>query len=375
MKEGPTKKLLMIAPLPPPVHGSAMMTQYIKDSKIINRDVQLDWVNLSTSRSMAEIGKRNPIKILRFLRSYFDTFRKLLFHRYDACYLAITCHGNGFLKDAPFALMCKLFGRRIIIHQHNKGMSEDVGKPLYRLLFKAVYRNAKVILLSERLYPDISEIVDHSQVVICPNGIPEVPRFPHRENEIPHILFLSNLISSKGVFILLDACKIIKERGYRFICSFVGGETSEVSRERFDAEATNRGLYEKVDSESKYVSYLGRKYGDDKNAIMSRCDIFTFPTYYPNECFPVVILEAMQQAKAIITTNEGGIPDIIPDGKCGLIIDNNSPESLADKIITLIENPHLRKDLGIASCDRFKRFYTIEKFEETILSILTEDGR
>ncbi len=49
----------MIAPLPPPVHGSAMMTQYIKDSGIINNAVEMDWVNLSTSRSLDEIGRKS----------------------------------------------------------------------------------------------------------------------------------------------------------------------------------------------------------------------------------------------------------------------------------------------------------------------------
>lgn len=96
----------MIAPLPPPVHGSAMMTQYIKDSAIINENVDMDWINLSTSRSMDEIGKQNPNKIVRFILSYIKTLWKLSTRRYDKCYLAITCHGKGFLKDAPFALLC-----------------------------------------------------------------------------------------------------------------------------------------------------------------------------------------------------------------------------------------------------------------------------
>lgn len=86
-------KILMIAPLPPPVHGSAMMTQYIKDSGIINNAVEMDWVNLSTSRSLDEIGRKSIKKFFRFATSYLLTFWKLLIHRYDTCYLAITCHG------------------------------------------------------------------------------------------------------------------------------------------------------------------------------------------------------------------------------------------------------------------------------------------
>ena len=50
-------RILFIAPLPPPVHGSAMVSQYIKDSKLVNEAFECDFVNLSTSRRMDEIGK------------------------------------------------------------------------------------------------------------------------------------------------------------------------------------------------------------------------------------------------------------------------------------------------------------------------------
>ena len=58
-------KVLFIAPLPPPVHGSAMVSQYIKDSKLVNEQFDCDFVNLSTSRRMDEIGKGGAKKILR----------------------------------------------------------------------------------------------------------------------------------------------------------------------------------------------------------------------------------------------------------------------------------------------------------------------
>ena len=119
-------RILFIPPLPPPVHGSAMVSQYIKDSELIQGEFACDFVNLSTSRRMDEIGKGGVKKLLRFVGSFFVLFYKLLVHRYALCYLAITCHGVGFLKDAPFVLLCKLFGRRIVIHQHNKGMRKCI---------------------------------------------------------------------------------------------------------------------------------------------------------------------------------------------------------------------------------------------------------
>ena len=167
------KHILLITPLPPPVHGSAMVSQYIKDSELIRGEFDCDFVNLSTSRRMDEIGKGGAKKLLRFAGSFFLLFYKLLLHRYDLCYLAITCHGVGLLKDAPFVLLCKLFGRKVVIHQHNKGMSGCIDHWPYRWLIPYIYKRARVILLSWHLYPDIAQAVKREQVMICANGIPE----------------------------------------------------------------------------------------------------------------------------------------------------------------------------------------------------------
>ena len=86
--------ILFIVPLPPPVHGSAMVSQQIRDSHVINDAFRCDYVNLSTSRRMDEIGKRNPIKLWRMVSAFIKTFWLLLTRRYSLCYLAITCHGG-----------------------------------------------------------------------------------------------------------------------------------------------------------------------------------------------------------------------------------------------------------------------------------------
>ena len=352
-------RILMIAPLPPPVHGSSMMTQYIKESEFINERIHMDWINLSTSRHMDEIGKKSFMKFWRFAFAYIKTIWNLLTHRYEACYIAITCHGNGFLKDAPFALLCKLFRCNLVIHQHNKGMANDIDKPIYRWLFPLVYKNSKVILLSWHLYPDIQRIVNKEQVAICPNGIPATSQYSKNPHSIPQLLFLSNLIISKGVYTLLDACKIINDDGYDFVCRFVGGETTEINKDKFDQEVIARGLENKV-------FYVGKKYGEEKYLEFTNADIFVFPTYYKNECFPLVLLEAMQQSIPVISTTEGGIPDIIDHDKNGLLVSPKNANDLAMKIEALINNPDMRRSIGINGFNKYKKNYTLDKFEENI---------
>ena len=356
-------RILFIVPLPPPIHGSAMMCQYIKDSRLINDTFRCDYVNLSTSRRMDEIGKRSVKKIFRFVGSYFTVLWKLLTHHYDACYLAITCHGMGFLKDAPFVVLCKLFGRKAVIHQHNKGMANDVNRWPYRWLLPLVYRNTTVILLSWKLYPDVEKVVKREQVMICPNGIPDIDQIPHRQPyAIPHLLFLSNLIESKGVIDLLDACKILKEKGYNFICNFVGGETKEIDAHRFQEEIQIRKL-------DDVVFYLGSKYGQEKYDIFSESDMLVSPTY--NDCFPLVLLEAMRQSLAVITTDEGATTDIVSDGVTGLIAKKRCPEDLADKIGLLLDNPVIMVKMGQEGRKCFLRNFTLKNYEERMRKLIS----
>lgn len=364
-------RILYIATFPPPIHGSAVVSEQIRNSKVINDAFDGDYVNLGTSRKMDEIGKGglwlNLQKLFRFAGSFFKTFRLLLTHRYDLCYCAITCHGSGFLKDAPFVLLCKLFGRKMIIHQHNKGMAKDVDRLIYRWLLPMVYKNAKVILLSWHLYPDIEKVVKREDVMICPNGIkPTVnPDFKRTPNKIPHILFLSNLLIDKGVLVLLDALKILKDKGYSFVCDFVGSETKDIDAARFAKEVEVRGL-------NSFAIYHGRKYGGEKDAYFKQADIFAFPTFYGNETFGLVNLEAMDYKLPIVTTNIGGIPDIVTNGENGFVNDPEDADSLAESLCTLLGDASLRQKMGEAGYQKFKAKFTEMCFENNIKEIFID---
>lgn len=356
------KQVLFVVPLPPPIHGSAMVSQYIKDGRLIRESFDCDFVNLSTSRRMDEIGKRNPVKLLRFALSYFATFWKLLTRRYDLCYLAITCHGRGFLKDAPFVLLCKLFRRKVIIHQHNKGMAHDVNRWPYRWLLPWVYKSTKVILLSWRLYPDIEKVVPRENVAVCPNGIPPVSyKYRTRNNTTPRLLFLSNLMVSKGVLVLLDALKNLHDKGYNIYCDFIGGATQEIGVDRFIKEVEKRGLV-------KMVKYHGVKTGIEKASFFEKADLFVHPT--TDDCFPLVLVEAMQYGLPIVTTDEGGIPDIVEDGVNGLVARRQDPESLADCIEKIVIDAELRLQMGQNGLHKFNSCFTIDCFERNFVEIM-----
>ena len=532
-----------------------MVSKYIKESTLIQESFDCDFVNLSTSRTMDEIGKGGLKKIFRFLGSLFTLLGKLLTHRYDLCYIAITCHGMGFLKDAPFALLCKLFGRKLLLHQHNKGMSRDCNRWPYRWLMPLVYRNATVMLLSWNLYPDISAVVKREQVVVCANGVPPLdnenlaaelratinvergarghacvydndnendnlfkstefilgqqnldtnsqnariaslacghpdemsnltqttqktqnisinadndtnidsnsqnahtqacachpdeinenvnvdannsqftidnsqltistegahpqpssidlscqrdntefrhddaccarvglpdgncpPRLGGRAEERsdraegvyskhytlnsklnaePRLLFLSNLIVSKGIYVLLEACQRLKEQGVAFHCDYVGGESKEVTGEQFRKAIAERGLED-------CVIYHGPQYGADKDRAFRRADIFVQPTF--DDCFPLTLVEAMQYRLPIVSTDVGAIPDIVTDGVNGLVCKQQDVDSLVEALTTLLADAALRREMGERGHARYLKEMTLEVFERSFAELL-----
>lgn len=359
--------ILIVAPFPPPAHGSSMVSQQLKDSSLLSASFSCDFLNISTSRKIKEIGNFSISvlagKMFRFISAFLHLFWKLLSGHHDLCYLAITCHGKGFVKDAPFVLLCKLFGKKIVIHQHNKGMAGDVDRPVVGRLLRLVYRNAKVILLSDRLYPDIERIVSKDNIFICPNGIEQTvfQTIEHEQAEVPQILFLSNLLLDKGVMVLLDALRSLKMTGSVFRCVFVGNESKDINSEIFRSHVNDLGL-------NDCVSFLGPLYGDYKNAIFRQSDIFVLPSF--NEAFPLVLLEAMQYSLPIVTTNIGGIPDIVTDDMNGLIVPVGDSKSLASALERLITDRDMRIQYGQAGFDTFANNFTQKHFEKRMSDIL-----
>ena len=361
--------ILIVAPFPPPVHGSAMVSRYIRESAVMGETFAMDFVNLSTSRRMDEIGKTSPRKLLRFAGAYSRLLGKLVRHRYDLCYLAITCHGIGFLKDAPFVWLCKLFGRKVVIHQHNKGMAADVCRWPYRWLLPLTYRRTAVILLSWRLYPDVAAVVRREQVRICANGIKDLTSPGEAESlrasngGCSRILFLSNLMVSKGVFVLLDACRVLRDKGYAFVCDFVGSETKEITRSRFEEEVRRRDLQGRV-------VFHGPLYDGQKRDSFRRADIFVQPTL--DDCFPLTILEAMSSGLSVVATSEGAIPDMVVEGETGFLCLKEDVSSLVKAIEKLLDNKSLREQMGDKARCWYKERFTQEAFGRRLCEVLSD---
>ncbi len=361
------KRVLFLLHIPPPVHGSSMVGQYIKKSKLINDKFTSRYINLLASREVSNSGKASMKKLLGFLLLCYKLLKELIVYRPKLCYLALTTTGFAFYRDVVLVALIRLFRIKRIYHIHNKGIALHDRFWIHRTLYEFVFKGAEVILLSKYLYSDVEAYVCKKNIYICANGIPEEingleSKFRLEENMVK-VLFLSNLIESKGVYVLLEACRVLQEQGVRFCVDFIGGE-GDVSEKQFDLKVKELGLDE--------VRYLGKKYGADKIAAFEEADLFAFPTYYPNECFPLVLLEAMQHSLPVVSTFEGGIADIVEDSKTGFLVSQGSVEDFAMKLKILIQDKNLRTTMGEAGRKRYRKNFRLNIFEKKLTQIIEE---
>lgn len=376
MKPLENKKLnvLFILHLPPPIHGAAIANTYIKNSQLINSDHATDYVSLSTNTVLAQTGKGSIKKAFKFVGILAKVVKLIASKKYDLCYVSLTANGPAFYKDLIVVALLKLANKKILYHFHNKGVSMAKQNNLNDALYRFAFKNTQSILLSKYLYPDVAKYVDEAQIHYCPYGIPtsdprlvNTMRKSSSVNQKISLLYLSNMMIEKGVYVLLEACVLLKKEEIPFICNFVGGWT-DITPQEFDDYVRQNDL-------SGYVFAHGPKYGDEKLAFFNEADVFIFPTYYHYETFGLVNLEAMQHALPIISTSEGGIPDVIEDSLTGFLIPKNSPTQLAQKIKFFVNNPTAGTVMGNKGRERFKSLFTLNTFEKNISAIIGAAAR
>lgn len=363
-------KILFILHLPPPHHGAAMVGKYIHDSNIINESFEADFIDLATNRILSQSGKGSFKKIVTFAGIAKNVIAALRKKKYDLCYMTITAQGAGFYKDLLVVSILKMWHSNIIYHFHNKGVSNNKSVQA-RMLYSYAFKNTKSILTSRYLYPDIQNYVKPENVSYCLLGIPLISKLNNRneriikaERKAPcQLLFLSNMIVQKGIFVLLDACEKMYKQGLSFECHYVGG-WSDITKEQFQNEIDKKEL-------TNIVFAHGPKYNEEKQAFFETADIFVFPTHY--DTFGLVNLEAMQNGLPVVSTPEGGIPDIVVQGETGFLVPHDNATSLAEKLATLIKNPMLRYQMGEKGRQRFFELFTLETFENNLSQILLKN--
>lgn len=346
-------RVLFLAQLPPPVHGASLMSRYLLDGLLKDPGYQVEAVNISTADVLAGLGKPTVSKLLRLLWLVLRVFATLLRQRFDVVYITLSPTGSAFFKDGLLLFLAKIFVPRRIIHLHGKGIQAELSRSsLRRLLYRWVFSGCEVVHLSQGLLADIEGLPCAARHVVA-NGVPAQQTVAHAEKEYDFI-YLSNLVEVKGIFVFLEALGQLKAQGASFRAAVVGAATDEVASEVASLIATY-GLRD-------YVDLLGPRYGAEKYTALKASRVFVLPTFYRNECFPLSILEAMSVGLAVVSTDEGAIAEIVEHGKCGLIVESHSPESLGSALQHLLEDPDEVAEMARTARDKFLRAYTLDSF-------------
>ena len=359
-------RILFVLHLPPPMHGAALVGSFIRESGLVNSTFDTRYVNLSASSTLEEVGRFSLKKFRPVFRLIREVRRTVSEWKPDRVYLTPSATMPGLLKDALVVRVARRKGARVILHFHNKGVAERQDRFVYDRLYRILFRDARVILLSERLYPDVRKYVPEERVSYCANGV-SVPDLdfstpPAAPPEMT-ILFLSNMIRSKGVSVLIEACRLLKERGIGFRCSLVGALSADYPGDSLVDEIRRQGVEDRV-------TYEGPAYGEGKWNAFAKADVFVHPTL--NDSFPLVVLEAMGTGLPVVTTAEGGIPDMVRDGVDGLICPKGDPSALADALQKLLSDASMRTRLGESGKARYRMSYTQEQFEKRFVEILKD---
>ena len=360
----PKKKILYIVQLPPPVHGVSVMNQYAYDNPIVREKYEVDVLPLHFGQTLQDIGKITVGKLMRMFVFMFRLAWKMIRFRPQLVYFTIMPTGKIFYRDAVFTSIIKLFGPKLVFHLHGKGIREAAeGSGFNRWLYKKTFKHAYLISLSPRLTADISTVYPGKPFVL-PNGIVNTsPQQLERiSNDSPLILFLSNLVLSKGIKVFLEAVLELKNDGIPFNAWIIGNSAD------YSIEEARR--FVQANSLSQQVQVLGPRYGKEKEESFKQADIFVLPSL--NECFPVSILEAMQFRLPVIASAIGGIPDMISEKKEGLLVQPGDVSDLKEKLALLLLNATLRKELGFNGQNKFIQNYTIEHYNQGLANIFDQ---
>lgn len=167
-------------------------------------------------------------------------------------------------------------------------------------------------------------------------------------NKVPELLCVGRLVPEKGQAVLIEACRILKERGYQFHLSFVGSGSD---------------LLDLIDLTETYfladrITFAGHVGQDEVHRFYDRADLFVLPSFA--EGVPVVLMEAMAKQIPCVTTHITGIPELIDNGSTGKLVPPMHAEALANEIAALLDSPEQREQIGAAARDAVVNKYQLD---------------
>ncbi len=187
------------------------------------------------------------------------------------------------------------------------------------------------------------------------NGI-DLAHFRSTEAPIapPNVVAIGRLIEKKGFADLIEAGRLLRDRGVVFRCEIIGEGPLEASLREQIATAGLTNIFT-LSGPLPQHEVINR---------LARSALFALPCVTEAgggmDNLPTVIMEAMAAGLPVVSTPIGGVPEMVEDGVTGFLVPERQPAAVADRLSRLLTDPVLAKSLGAAGYERAARLFALE---------------
>lgn len=241
-------------------------------------------------------------------------------------------------------------------------------QPFIRISFRLLLnrKNTRIILQNpddQKMFVE-SGILDPSRIRLIRGSGVDINIFaPTPESDgILTVILASRMLRDKGIVEFYDAAKLLQKRKVKAKFVLVGDpdpmNPTSISKQTLEA-SQREGVLE----------WWGHR--DDMPEVFARSHIVCLPTFY-GEGVPKVLIEAAACGRSIVTTDMPGCREIVRDGENGILVPVKDPLALADAIQQLVEDPDLRKRMGLFGREIAVNEFSIEKVVQKTLAVYRE---
>jgi len=364
-------KLLCILHRSPPNHGAAKVGDFIASSNLLNDCFECRFITIKSSDTIGDIGKFSLKKVYFVILLYLKILWALITFRPDKIYFTACIRSVAFYRDLLISTLWKIYSLLkkvdIYFHYHTKGIDEFVSESSKNLFLTRFFvKDVNICLLSPMLEKDFSKVNSFKRITYLPNGVEDTLSgidFNHTlalkydsQGQL-NVLYLSNMIKSKGYFLVLELANKTKDDS--IVYHFAGGwESADDEKEFFD--------YIDANDLSDTVVFHGFVSGEKKRKLFENAHLFIFPTRYKKEAFPLSILEALSYGVPVIATDEASIPYIL-DNRSGIVLNDVSK---LDDALSVATKDLMSIEVAKYCRDRFLKNFTLQQFESNLIKIL-----
>ena len=348
-------KLLVLAQIPPPLHGQSQMVQTLVEG-LPTHGIPLHHVNLGLSRDAADIGRWRPGKVFALLTACARTIAARFRENCDTLYYVPAPGKRGALwRDLLVMLLCRPFFKRLVLHWHAAGLDAWLATQATTLelgLTRLLLGRADLsVVLAESLRADAAALTPR-RIAVVSNGITDPgqqssPRPPPGDGPF-QVLFLGLCSEEKGLFATASAV-LAANRAAR----------APKAEPRFTlvaagplADFATGSLFEELCRQyPATLRYAGPVHGAEKTNLFRTSHCLCLPTRYPAEGQPLVLLEAMAHDLPVIATRWRAIPETVPPET--VLVAPGDHEALGAALRELSRHPPTPGGLRRHYLDRF----------------------